>query len=591
MELQYTHDDLDILRNFLEETDEHIEGMEETILLLENREDRDIIDSIFRTMHTLKGTSGYLNLNHIKHLSHEAESLVGDVRAGKMSTTPNVISVLLNTTDLLQKMFKSLKQASVDPPLRKDKTYLLILPDLPYEPLVEHIKKLREDSEKKEDPSPQSAITPEEKIPKMTDSEVLGFIQEATKSVEGLKNAIQDYTSEENRKSAMTQFKVHFTHFQKLAQKIQYNTLIAKLGELDNLYDFLEKGEPEMADSILSALRDGVRVLSQLIDHSKLKIDSRRDPSMRTRANDREDDREETVISTIRVHGERLDKFMNLIGELVVSKNVFGGLAEELRLTYGLMEMSKKVKDAGSVITRIAEDLQMGIMETRMMPVKSVFSRYIRMVHDLAQVTGKPLKLTMEGEETELDKTVIEKIGDPLVHMIRNSADHGIESPSERTKAGKPQVGKIHLRAIRKAQQVLIEVQDDGRGLSREKIIKKAIEKGLVTQEATEAMDNESIYQLLMAPGFSTAENVTELSGRGVGLDVVRSNVEKIGGMISITSEEGVGSRVTMAIPLTLMVTRGLQIEAENELFILPLESVMETLKIPPEQVKNWAWS
>ncbi len=294
------------------------------------------------------------------------------------------------------------------------------------------------------------------------------------------------------------------------------------------------------------------------------------------------------ISSTIRVDHEKLDHLMNLIGELIINRNRFVQLTRELAEgKKDINEIIMNLSETTDVMTRISNDLQDTIMQVRMVPVKTVFSRFPRLVRDLSRKSGKKIELITEGEETELDKTVVEAINDPLVHIIRNSVDHGIEPPEERKAKGKPEVGRIWLRAEHEGNFVVISVEDDGRGIDPEKIKKKALEKGLVSPEDLEKMDEREILDLIFLPGFSTAEKVTDVSGRGVGMDVVKNNIKKLNGNISIHSEVGKGTKIVLYLPLTLAIIEALLVEVGGEIYAIPLDNVNETTKISKSQINE----
>jgi len=251
-----------------------------------------------------------------------------------------------------------------------------------------------------------------------------------------------------------------------------------------------------------------------------------------------------------------------------------------LSLEYDLPEISKEVKQVGAYLNRIADELQNTIMSIRMVEIKSVFQKMPRVVRDIAQSTGKKIELFMEGENTEIDKTIIEQISDPLLHLMRNAADHGIETPEERLSKGKPEAGRIILRAYNKNKHVFIEIEDDGRGMDAEKIKEKAIEKGFITAVDAEKMSRFQLLNLVFLPGFSTAKQVTEISGRGVGMDIVKSNIAKINGSIVLESEVDKGTKFIIQLPLSLAVSQGLLVEVSGESYIIPLEYIVETVKI-----------
>lgn len=288
---------------------------------------------------------------------------------------------------------------------------------------------------------------------------------------------------------------------------------------------------------------------------------------------------------SIRVSGDKLDRLMNAIGELSITKNMFSQIARKLNMEHNLPQLSREVKDAGQFVNRISAELENAIMAMRMTEVRIVFQKYPRILRDIALQTGKKISLVMEGEDTELDKNIIEQIGDPLLHLVRNSGDHGIETEEERRAAGKDPQGTVWLRAYNRSNYVIIEVEDDGRGMNPDKLRQKALEKGFITQQEALQMSDEQALQLIFLPGFSMAKCVTEISGRGVGMDVVRSNITALQGSIKINSQLGKGSKITMQLPLTLLVSRGLVVEVQQQALVIPLDNVLETAKVSADKL------
>ncbi|MBQ9405546.1 MAG: Hpt domain-containing protein [Desulfovibrio sp.] len=294
--------------------------------------------------------------------------------------------------------------------------------------------------------------------------------------------------------------------------------------------------------------------------------------------------------STIRVDHERLDHLMNLIGELIINRNRYTLIARSLEDTSRDIDVSRVAQDLSETtyaMARISDDLQDTIMKVRMVPVSSVFSRFPRLVRDLSRKSGKEVELIMEGEETELDKSVVEVIGDPLVHLIRNSVDHGIESEEERRAAGKPVKGTVTLRAFHKGNSVAIEIEDDGKGIDPAKMREVAIRKGVITQEEAAQLDDRESLELIFAPGFSSAEKITDISGRGVGMDVVRTNIKNLKGSVSTYSEVGKGTRFTLSLPLTLAIIDALMVNVSGQMYAIPLDAVSETTKIESERLTD----
>ncbi|KZL92343.1 chemotaxis protein CheA [Clostridium magnum] len=292
---------------------------------------------------------------------------------------------------------------------------------------------------------------------------------------------------------------------------------------------------------------------------------------------------------SIRVSQEKLDNMMNMIAELMVTKNAFMHISKKIDIDYSIPKLSKEIKEVGASVSRISNELQNTIMSIRMVQVKSIFQKMPRVIRDVCQTTNKKINLITEGENTEIDKTIIEKISDPLVHIIRNSADHGIESCSSRIEKGKSEQGTIYLRAYNKNKHVYIEIEDDGKGIDPEQIKISAVDKALLEASDAEKMNKNQLLDLVFLPGFSTSQKVTEISGRGVGMDVVKSNIADINGAVYLDSEVGKGTKVTIQLPLTLAVSRGLLIESSTEQYILPIENVVETVKIPAKNIYEFS--
>ncbi len=289
--------------------------------------------------------------------------------------------------------------------------------------------------------------------------------------------------------------------------------------------------------------------------------------------------------STIRIDQNKLDRLMRIVGELLVARGAFPLLIQKVHDGADGSALAKDLKESGSNISRIAEELQSSVMSIRMLPVKTVFQRFPRLVRDLARSQGKEVRLIIEGEGIELDKTILEQIGDPLVHVIRNAVDHGLETPQDRRAKGKDPSGQLTLRALHQAGGVAVEVTDDGRGLDVEALKRKAFEKGLITAEAASALSEQAAFQLVFLPGLSTAAKVTDVSGRGVGMDVVRSNVRNLQGTIEIRSKVGQGTAFLIKLPASLMVSKGILLVAGGQEYILPLSNIRDMVKLPPEEV------
>ncbi|NLW06722.1 MAG: chemotaxis protein CheA, partial [Clostridia bacterium] len=292
------------------------------------------------------------------------------------------------------------------------------------------------------------------------------------------------------------------------------------------------------------------------------------------------------ISQTVRVDVQRLENLMNLVGELVIDRTRLAEIENALKTRLGREELLETLEEVSLHIGRITTELQEEIMKARMFPIDQVFNRFPRMVRDLAQKAGKEIDFIIEGRETELDRTVIEEIGDPLIHLLRNAIDHGIEAPEERLRQGKPRHGTVQLKAFQQENQIVITVEDDGAGMDSEKIKNTALSKGLLTPEAASRLSPREALQLIFLPGFSTSETITDVSGRGVGMDIVRNNIEKINGSIDIQSTPGKGTLFTIKLPLTLAINRSLLVNAGSRVLAIPLANVSEIIEVQPSQVQ-----
>ncbi|WP_428505207.1 chemotaxis protein CheW [Roseateles sp.] len=290
----------------------------------------------------------------------------------------------------------------------------------------------------------------------------------------------------------------------------------------------------------------------------------------------------------LKVNQDKIDRLMGLIGEMVVAKNALPYLAQRAETLYGQRDLAREIKTQYAVINRIAEDMQHAIMQVRMLPVGTIFQRFGRLVRDTSKRLGKEVRLVIEGEDTEADKNVIESLADPLIHILRNSLDHGIESPAQRLAAGKPAMGTLRVSARQEGDRVLLDISDDGAGVATERVRAKAVERGLIPAERAELLSEQEAVQLIFLPGFSTADAISDLSGRGVGMDVVRSAVERVNGVVSLSSERGQGTRIRLSLPLSMAVTNVMMIETAGIRFGVPMDLIIETVRVPAEDIHHF---
>ncbi len=585
----------DMYTQYREEMDEHLQNIEEHLLMLENNpDDSESINEVFRSLHSIKGNSGLLLsmiekdtyewylLYSIQEASHKAESSLQKIRDGEERLSRGLIDSLFKVLDYLKLLFTR---------------YII-----------------RE--EKQTFPHPKTIV---ELLKKKEPQDIEGEEQsrEDLKAESPLRDAISQYLEvvksivngwEKGRASTkkdIDTFRRALKMLKRALESFEIEELNDNLTNQEDALSLLEEGRLSLKDDIVIELfKDKIREIETfrdtfeelkikrvgeiLVEKGKIKKDDLED-ALKTQEKQTiiasklqqvSVKKTDTSIQTIRVRMEKLDKLMSLIGELVISKNSFFHIHKML-IERGVHDVAKEFKETMIMkVGRLADELQDTIVQVRMIPVRTVFQKFPRLVRDLAMKNQKKIKLIMEGEETELDKTVIEQINDPLVHIIRNSCDHGIEPPDERKKAGKPEEGTIILKAENRGNYVLIEITDDGSGIDEEKVKRKAIEKGLISEDEAEKLTKEEAINLIFMPGFSTAEKVTEVSGRGVGMDVVKTNILKLKGSISITTEKGLGTTISIKLPLTLAITKGLNVRIGDRNFILPLENVDEIMKV-----------
>jgi two-component system chemotaxis sensor kinase CheA len=495
--------DSDIVKEFLVESYENLDRLDRELVGLEkNPGDRDALSSIFRTIHTIKGTCGFLGFNKLEKVAHVGENLLTRLRDGQLTLNQELTTALLAMVDAVRQMLGSI-EANGGEGERDDASLIATLTRLQQPP---------------EPPAKNRALAPEAILEAAAPPSSIGDILMEQAGV----------TPAEILRAAETQ----------------------------------NQGDPRRLGEIL--VEQGAVKPADIVD--ALRVQSSR---AHTAASD----------STIRVDVALLDKVMNLVGELVLARNQVLQIANRAKDT-SLLAASQR-------LNLITTELQAGVMKTRMQPIGNIWGQFPRTVRDVALGCGKEVVIEMEGKETELDKTIIEAIKDPLTHLVRNSVDHGIELPEARVKAGKDRAGRLTLRAFHEGGQVNIEISDDGGGLNVERIRKKAVERGLISAEQAARLPEREIFNLIFLPGFSTAEKITNVSGRGVGMDVVKTNVEKIGGTVEVQSTLGQGTTVRVKIPLTLAIIPALVVTCGGDRYAIPQVSLLELVRLKPDQVST----
>lgn len=619
---EFIMDDLSFYEDFVTEAQDHFENLEKNFLELEdNPEDLDVLNTIFRSVHTIKGASGFLGLKVIGELSHKGENILDDLRKGKMKVNPEVIDVLLDTFDLLKVLVDNVKLKieggePEDPDIEEALENLQALKDAQLGgetskkdkkvktetkkgaitvDLTENIKKATTDSELNEiieliqnGKNVYEIFATIDKNVFKTDFDPLNIF----KILELAGDLIKTHTVIDDIPEKLEDFDSETFYFKfvcLLASSDDKDQIMGLLSTMDLAKFEIKKLNliEEKVEAVEEPVEDKPVAKVEEVKEVKVEKDEVKKVASKKPAKDSFKKPDTSLGETIRVSQKKLDTFMNLVGELTISKTMVMHISETIAniSTGEVHNQAQELVTAAAVLDRVSREIQQSVLEIRMVQIKTVFSKFPRMIRDLAKKSGKEIQLQIFGEDTEIDKSIIEEIGDPLIHLIRNSADHGIEMPEDREKAGKPRLGTVTLRAMHEGNNVVVEIEDDGKGIDAEIIKNKAIEKGMITEEKAETLSDNEIVDLIFQAGFSTAAKVTDISGRGVGMDVVRSNIRKLNGSVSVKTEKGKGSVFTIKLPLTLAIIDALMIQTGGQVFAMPGVSVEETLNVPIEDI------
>ncbi len=550
-------DDLqEIMEDFLIEAFEMNEQLDQDLVELEhNPEDLDLLNRIFRVAHTIKGSSSFLNLNILTHLTHNMEDVLNRARKGEIKITPDIMDVVLRSIDLMKTLLVTIRDTGSDTNNGKENE------------IEEAVKQLQ-------------AIT----------SQNLEGAKETSGTKEAPKEENKEEAKEENKENkAKTPTAENTASDNPLADEpdLDYANMSAEEveAEIERLLNKRQEADKERRAQKKQEAKQEVTPTKE-----PPKTETPKAPKTETKAKAKADTEENKAPSigveqTVRVDVRRLDHLMNLIGELVLGKNRLIRIYSDVEERYDGEKFLEELNQVVSSISAVTTDLQLAVMKTRMQPVGKVFNKFPRMVRDLSRELGKSIELIIEGEETELDKSIVEEIGDPLIHIIRNSCDHGIEPLEERRRLNKPETGKVQLSAYNEGNHIVIKISDDGKGLDPVMLKEKAIEKGVISERDAEGMSDREAFNLIFKPGFSTAKVVSNVSGRGVGMDVVKTNIEKLNGIIEIDSEVGVGTTQKLKIPLTLAIIQALLVGVQEEYYAIPLSSVLETVRISQDEI------
>lgn len=537
----------EIFEGYLVETREILESLTYNIMELENNpDDLDLVNTVFRSFHTVKGTSSFMGFDSIASITHHAEDILNKIRRGEMKVNLEIIDTLLEVQDWITIM--------IDKIIAGDDS------ESDVSQTIEKINHLKNQS--------SSEIATEFTTPNQSDTKASKPAYDALDMVLNNANLSEgegDFSEEEQKlidaafsemnasllsDSSKEQSKTHPQAAQADEEKIELNQ--------------------DQANSEISPETENT-VQSDLSNSSS---------AVNANPNAHKDKKPSAATESIRVDVSRVEALMDLSGELVLSRNRLQQLTEKIESKFGSEELIKELVENTSHVDFITSEVQSAIMRMRMVPIGKLFQKAPRIIRDLSKEFGKSIKLELRGEETEIDRTIIEELNDPLVHMIRNSCDHGIESAEIRVDRGKDPEGTITLEADQEGNNIVLRLSDDGSGMDPQKLKDKAIEKGVITSEQAVTMSDRDAYQLIFAPGFSTAAVVSTVSGRGVGMDVVCTNIQRLKGMIDIESKLGAGTTFIIKLPLTLAIIQGLLVRASGETFAIPLSSVIEVVSV-----------
>ncbi|MBE9869796.1 hybrid sensor histidine kinase/response regulator [Campylobacter concisus] len=532
----------EIMEDFLIEAFELIEQIDHDLVELEsNPEDLELLNRIFRVAHTVKGSSSFLNFDVLTELTHHMEDVLNKARKGELKITPDIMDVVLESVDMMKGLLESIRDSGSDSAAGIDIKNICVR--------LTQISEGEAPSAAAEAPAaapapepvkePEPAVPAEEAAPEVSDAE-LSKLSDSEVEAE-IERLLKVRKAEDQARRASK--------------------------------GIAPKSPEEIAPAASAAPAPAAKPAPSRERDADKKVPAASSSSAVAQE------------QTIRVEVKRLDHLMNLIGELVLGKNRLLKIYDDVEERYEGEKFLEELNQVVSSLSLVTTDIQLAVMKTRMLPIAKVFNKFPRMIRDLSRDLGKQIDLEISGEETELDKSIVEEIGDPLVHIIRNSCDHGIEDPETRKAMGKPEKGLVQLKAYNEGNHIVVEIVDDGKGLDADMLKSKSIEKGIITEREADAMSEKEAFGLIFRPGFSTAAKVTNVSGRGVGMDVVKTNIEKLNGIIDIESEVGKGTVMKLKIPLTLAIIQSLLVGTQEEFYAIPLASVLETVRVPIDDI------
>ncbi|RKQ35602.1 chemotaxis protein CheA [Oceanobacillus halophilus] len=569
---------------FLDESREHLQAVNDNILLLEKQpENLELVNEIFRSAHTLKGMAATMGFEDIASLTHKMENVLDLIRNQNLSVTPNIVDVIFNAIEALEDMVQAISEGEDG---NNDVTELI--------QRLEIIEKGESTLTQPTQSGNRIAATEEVVKPLIElDEFQLEIVQQAEE--QGFQAYLASVTLAEDCILKGARAYMVFEILQKFGEIIQTTPAVEDIeeGNFDQSFSFVFLSNEEtdkMKDQLLkvSEVKEvelhqytpSIKDTESNVQKEEKTVSQNivtKDEKTSSVTKRKKSETAHHASKTIRVNLERIDDLLNIFEEVVIDR----GRLEVISDTSENQELKEAVEHLG----RVTSEMQSLILSMRMVPIDQVFNRFPRMIRGLARDLNKKINLEIIGADTELDRTVIDEIGDPLVHLIRNSIDHGIEAPYERIQSGKPEEGNLILRAYHSGNHVFIEIEDDGAGIDREKVEAKAMEKGLLTKEEAEVLSDDEIASFILESGFSTAEKVSDISGRGVGLDVVKSKIESLGGEINLQTQKGIGSTFSIQLPLTLSIIATLLVKVQQETYAIPLSSIIETVLLDHKEI------
>lgn len=582
---------------FLDEPEEKLQIINDNLLVLEREPDnQEVLQEIFRAAHTIKGSSGVMGYEKMASLTHEIENLFDNIRNGKAAVDLEMVNVLFEAMDTL----KLLKDEITGQDVNVDVSEVLakVTGCLGGACAFTEAAPATEQLAITEEP----VVEEYQHLWKPMDDISMAVVQEA--ELKGFMAYQVAVILEENCQMKSVRAFLIFETLQQMGEVIRSTPPAEELqeGRFDRSFEvvLVTREDDDRIYNTLMSIAEVYAVEVKLVTgmqtpegQAKAATPTPGQTAATAVAENNTDEyktKEQVVnkvVKTVRVDVQKLDNLMNLVGELVIDRTRLNRFAEIFESQYGSDELAESINEIANHLGQVTGDLQEQIMKARMLPVSQIFNRFPRMVRDTAQKLGKEIDFIVEGKETELDRNVIEVIGDPLIHLIRNAIDHGIETPDQRLAKGKPAAGRLHLKASYHESHIVITIEDDGKGIDVEKIRDKAVEMGHYDRESASRLSDREVLDLIFRAGFSTANSVSDLSGRGVGMDVVRTAIEQINGMVELDTKVGKGTKFTIRLPLTLAIIRSLMVTLGNQVYAFPLTNVQETLRVNSNEIRR----